>query len=158
MSGRTANDTSLPRGGAVITTEDVIDRFNGLDISGFRTGRIAYVAREKLILQLSDAERVHDTTEDTLTRDYELQFNRVLDGQLDVDGPWFGKIQRSEAYRESELLAEALRRHHQLVRGEEFAHYRLIGEHGQLDVIARDFFLTVVDLLRLNRRQAGGAG
>lgn len=126
--------------------DDVTDRFNGLDIEGFYAGGFTYEAGQKLVLSLTDAMRVYKTTQDNVSRFYELQFNRLLGGRIEAEGPdGLAKVLAWRAHRESAFLAETLRAREHLTYGEAFTHFELTCDHGKLDVIARDYFLTVVD-------------
>lgn len=136
--------------------DDVTDRFNGLDIEGFYAGGFTYEAREKLVLRLSDAMRVYKTTQDKLSSFYELQFNRLLAGRIEAEGPGgLGKVTAWRAHDESALLAETLRAREHLTYGEVFAHFELTCDQGSLDVIARDYFLTIVEKGNLVRGDGG---
>lgn len=134
---------------------DVTNRFNALDINGFHASYFAYVAREKLVLQLEDSPRVFGTTQGTVYSYYELQFNRILGGWIEAEGPGLGEIKHWKAHRESELLAETLQNLEHLTYGDAFAHFELTCDRAKLDVVARDFFLTVVSKGTLTR---GGGG
>jgi hypothetical protein len=143
----------------VSSDDDVIERFNSLDIGEFYTHSFAYWPMKKLIFRLMDAERVHRTTQDSVASDYELQFNRILGGRIDAMGPWPGEVKRWKAYRDSKFLIETLRARKHLTYGEDFAHFELTCDQGRFDVVARDFFLTVTGKSELMRNgDDGGAG
>ena len=131
--------------------ENVTERFNALDIKGFGASDFAFEARRKLVLELVDALQVLKTTRDSVASFYELQFNRVLDGRVEAEGPAPGKIRRWQAHRDSPFLAESLRRVEDWTYGERFAHFELVFDQARFDVVARDFFLTVLDKGPLDR-------
>ena len=131
--------------------ENVTDRFNALDISGFCASDVAFEARRKLVLGLVDALQVLKTTRDSVANFYELQFNRVLDGRVEAEGPSPGQIRRWQAHRDSPFLAESLRRGEQRGYGERFVHFELVFDQARFDVVARDFFMTVLDKGPLDR-------
>lgn len=139
-----------------MTAEDLIDRFNALDIGGFYAGDFVYRASEKFVLHLTDFQRVYRTTSDDLCSDYELQFNWILGGTINAEGPEIGLVTSWEAFRKSEFLAEALKCGPPSY-GETFAHFALTCEHGKLDVVAHDFFFTIVSKSTLVRN-GGGRG
>lgn len=134
--------------------QDVTDRFNALDIDGFNATGFSFDARRKLIVRLDDFERVYDTAADIVSNWYELQFNRLLGGWMEAEYPAPGPVLHWTAHRKSDLLRQTLRGHEHLTYGEAFAHFELVCEYGKLDVVARDFFLTVVDKCEVER--AGG--
>ena len=130
---------------------NVADRFNALNIGEFDTWQFSYHGRQKVVLSLMDSERVFRTTSENVWSFYELQFNQIVGGQISVEGPAPGEILQWKAHRESELLAETLRNHAVLTHGEAFTHFELLCEQAKLDVIARDFFLTIVEKGTLER-------
>lgn len=137
------------------TTDDVVDRFNALDIAGFHALDFAYQKSEKLVMRLWDTDRVYRTIGAGETNDYELQFNRILGGRIEAEGVGPGKIERWRAHRHSDHLTETLRDREHLTYGESFVHFELACEQLRLDVIARDFFLTIVNKGTLGRAGPG---
>ena len=131
--------------------ENVTERFNALDIKGFGAMGFAFEARRKLVLELFDALQVLKRTRDSVASIYELQFNRVLDGRVEAEGPSPGKIRRWQAHRDSPFLAESLHRVEDWTYGERFAHFELVFDQARFDVVARDFFMTVLDKGPLDR-------
>ena len=126
------------------TTSDVIDRFNSLEIGGCHALSVACSMHEKLVLRLFCHTPLPKTGEERISNFYELQFNRVLGGRVDTEGPFLGSIKRWSAQDNSELCSETLRMRRNLMYGESFAHFELFCHRGKLDVVARDYFLTVV--------------
>lgn len=132
---------------------DVVDRFNALDIGGTYARYFTYQRQEKFILGLMDYESFLQATGDRVLNFYELQFNRILGGQINVAGPAPEDILQWRAHRKSELLAEMLRSRGQLTYGEAFVHFELTCAEAKLDVVARDFFLTVVSKATYKNRE-----
>ena len=136
-----------------LADRDIVDRFNALDIGGTYALNFAYRARQKFVLLLMDGDRFLPTTEDSDSNFYELQFNRVLGGQINVAGPAPGDIIQWRAHRESELLAETLRNRAGLTYGETFVNFELTCEESKFNLVARDFFLTVVNKATYKSRE-----
>ena len=123
---------------------DVIDRFNSLDVGGCHVLSLSCSMHKKLVLWLLGVRPKTEAGEECITNFYELQFNRVLGGRVDVNGPPLGLITRSIAHADSELRSETLRKRQNLTYGENFAHFEVFCDHGKFDIVARDFVLTVV--------------
>lgn len=139
-----------------MNTNDVIARFNALDIGGFYAGDFTYRGREKLEFGLTDADRVLRTGGGTVISDYELHFSRILGGCVEAEGGGLGEISHWKAIPESQELSATLERWKHLTHGDSFVHFNLAGDQGKADVIARDFFLTVVRRSVLVRDGGGG--
>ena len=135
----------MPESPTDCADSDVIDRFNSLEIGGFYARSLVCSMHEKLVLWLYGVTPLPESGEERITNFYELQFNRVLGGRIDIDGPFPGLIERWKAQADSELCSETLRKRQNLTYGEDFAHFELFCDRGKLDVVARDFYLTVVE-------------
>ncbi len=140
-----------------MSASEVVEHFNSLDIRGFFVRSFEYRGAEKLVFRLSDAQRCLNTKKAKFTRDYELQFNRVLGGLLEVDGSP-GEILSLRAHHDSSHINDVVEASTHWTCGESFCQFVMTFGRGKLDVFARDFHLTIVAWGTLTGGNGGGGG
>lgn len=122
----------------------VVREFEEIQIDGAGLTGLDVVPLKKIYLTIfTFAETLDDKS---AGREFNIQFNKIVDFSLDMEESWCRVISHS-AFSESELLSAFKARpvkFPQRVDRDKLHHFQLILDHGQIDVIAESFSCMLV--------------
>ena len=124
--------------------KSVVREFEEIQIDGAGITGLDVVPLKRIYLTLFTFSETLDDRSDG--REFNIQFNKIVDFSLDMRESWCKVISHS-AFSESELLSTFRERPIKFARRvneDKLHHFQLILDHGQLDVIAESFSSMLV--------------